>query len=83
MHAISSGEEDRAPSDLDRTAAYRFGCEWPGQAADLGRPGRRLPLRPAFLFFSANRFSFFQNACKVHKCVEIILGIQNLYFKFL
>jgi hypothetical protein len=71
-------EEGRAPSDLDRTAAYRFGRVWPGQAADLGRPGRRLPLRPAFLFFPANRFSILQNAYKVHKCVANILCIQKL-----
>jgi hypothetical protein len=40
MHAISSGEEGRAPSDLDRTAAYRFGAP-PWLAGQLGwiRPG--------------------------------------------
>jgi hypothetical protein len=51
-------EEGRAPSDLDRTAAYRFGHAWPGQAVDLGRPGRRLPLWPAFLFFQQIDFPF-------------------------
>jgi hypothetical protein len=58
-------------------------------ASGLGRPRIWAGLAgvcrsgPLFYFFSANRFSFLQNACKVHKCVEIILGIQNLYFKFL
>jgi hypothetical protein len=61
-------EEGRAPSDLDRTAAYQFGRAWPGQAADLGQPGRRLPLRPTFLF-SANRFFLFA------KCLQ---GSKNV-----
>jgi hypothetical protein len=58
VHAISSEEEGRAPSDLDQTAAYRFGRAWPGQATDLGRLGRRLPPRPTF-FFLAIRFFLF------------------------
>jgi hypothetical protein len=67
------------PSDRDRTAAYRFGQPKPGQAADLGRPGRRLPLRPVSLFFSVNRFfSFSANNCKIQKLVENVLCIQKL-----
>jgi hypothetical protein len=66
-------EEGHAPSDLDRTAAYRFESERPGQAADLGRPGRRLPPRPTLFFFQHCDFPFLQNACMIQKCVEIIL----------
>jgi hypothetical protein len=58
LHAISREEEGHAPSDLDRTAAYRFGRARPGQAVDLGRPGQRPPPRSALLFFSKSIFPF-------------------------
>jgi hypothetical protein len=51
-------KKGRAPSDLDRTVAYRFGRARPGQAADLGRPGQRPPLWPVFLFFNKLIFPF-------------------------
>jgi hypothetical protein len=70
----------RTPSDLDRTAAYRFGQPKPGQAADLGRPGRRLPLWPVslFFFFSKSIFPFSANDCKIQNLVENVLCIQKL-----
>jgi hypothetical protein len=60
-------EKGRAPSDLDRTAAYRFGRARPGQAADLGRPGQRPPPRPISFFLQQINFPFLQNACKIQK----------------
>jgi hypothetical protein len=40
-------KKGHAPSDLDRTVAYRFGHARSGQAVGLGRPGSA----PARLFF--------------------------------
>jgi hypothetical protein len=59
-----AGKKGRTLSDLNPMAAYRFGQLRPGQAADLGRPGQRLPLRPVFLFFSKAIFPFLQNDSK-------------------
>jgi hypothetical protein len=33
---MAGGEDDAVPSDLNRTAAYRFGSARPGQADEFG-----------------------------------------------
>jgi hypothetical protein len=68
-------------SESDGSIPLRPAGPWAGRGFWAGLAGV-CHSGPLF-FFSANQFSFLQNACKVHKCVEIILGIQNLYFKFL
>jgi hypothetical protein len=78
MHACPAEKKARAPSNLNRMVAYRFGQPRPGQAADLGRPGQRPPLRPVSLFFWQGDFSFLQNDCKIQKFVENVLCIQKL-----
>jgi hypothetical protein len=54
----------RAPSDLNRTAAYRFGQPGPGQATGLGRPGSDPPPRPDF-FFLVIHFLVFAKSLQV------------------
>jgi hypothetical protein len=72
------GKKGRALSDLNPMVAYRFGQPRPGQAADLGWPGQRPPLRPVFLFFSKAIFPFLQNDCKIQFFLENVLCIQKL-----
>jgi hypothetical protein len=58
----AGGEDDVAPFNLNRTAAYRFGCTRPGQADESGPAWLRFAASARF-FFSANLFNLFTNAC--------------------
>jgi hypothetical protein len=63
----SARKKGRAPSDLNRTAAYRFGYDGSGQAAGLG-PAWLSPTAPArFYFFPVN-------------CLLIFKSLQSLKF---
>jgi hypothetical protein len=53
----------RAPSDLNRTVAYRFGQPDPGQATGLG-PALLRPAASARFFFLGIHFDDFVNPCK-------------------
>jgi hypothetical protein len=57
------GEDDVAPSDLDRTAAYHFGQPGPEQAAGFG-PAWLRSVASARIFFSVIHFIVFANPCK-------------------
>jgi hypothetical protein len=57
-------KKDRAPSDLNRTAVYRFGAARSRQAAGLGRPGSAPQPRPNSVFFQLIVCCFI-NPCKV------------------
>jgi hypothetical protein len=60
---MQAGEEDNAAlSDLNRTAAYRFGQARPGQADESG-PAWLGSVASARFFFSANLLFHFVNLC--------------------
>jgi hypothetical protein len=48
---MQAREEDVAPSDLNRTAAYRFGQARPGQANESGLAWLGSAASARFLFF--------------------------------
>jgi hypothetical protein len=48
----AGGEDDAAPSDLNRTAAYRFGRARPGQADEYGPAWLGSAASACFFFFS-------------------------------
>jgi hypothetical protein len=60
----SSEEEGRTPSDLNRTAAYRFiappragrQATWAGSGPDLAKPGQIRPARLSSFSFSLLKF---------------------------
>jgi hypothetical protein len=57
-------KKGRAPSDLNRTAAYRFSHARSGQATGPG-PAWLSPAAPARLFYFSKLFCLFVNPCKV------------------
>jgi hypothetical protein len=62
MHCHAE-KKARALSDLNRTAAYRFGQPDPGRPPDLGRPGSAPQPRPVSLFLEIH-FDDFEDPCK-------------------
>jgi hypothetical protein len=59
----SREDDDAAPSDLNRMAAYQFSQLGPDKPPGLGRPGSDLPPRPEPLFL-ANPIYILANPCK-------------------
>jgi hypothetical protein len=58
-------KKGRAPSDLDRTVAYRFTATRPGQAAGFGPAWLRSAAPADFFFFFSESISYFCKSLQV------------------